>query len=126
MREKTVSASTIKSQSHTKRVAGKAKSAVKSGTKPLKKVYSKKPSLPQNKLTLAIGKIFSPVKKVLKKLAPTYFVHAWREVKLVTWPSRRETWRLTLAVFIFSIVFGAAAYAVDSLLDKIFRTFVLK
>lgn len=81
----------------------------------------------------SFGWIPSPIKtvgrkvgKVLSWLAPRYFVNAWRELRLVVWPSRRETWRLTGAVFIFATVFGAAVFGVDKLLDTIFKHFVLK
>lgn len=126
MREKTATAAVSKPTTRKAKVATKAKSTVRAGVKPLKKVYAKKPSLPQNKLTAFLTKVFLPVKKVLRWLAPTYFVNSWREVKQVTWPSRRETWRLTLAVFIFSIIFGLAAYGVDSVLDFVFKRTVLK
>lgn len=64
--------------------------------------------------------------KALHWLTPSYFINAWRELKLVTWPKRRETWRLTAAVFVFALVFGALVWVVDYGLDKIFRELVLK
>lgn len=126
MREKTATVAAPKTTSRKSRVSNKAKSVLKVSVRPVRRVYSKRPALPQNKLTTTLGIIFRPVKKVLKWLAPTYFVNSWREVRQVTWPTRRETWRLTLAVFIFSIIFGLAAYGVDSLLDFIFKRTVLK
>lgn len=59
-------------------------------------------------------------------LVPRYFVNSWREVRQVTWPNRRETWRLTLAVFIFAIVFGALVAGVDKVLDLLFKKVILK
>ena len=73
-----------------------------------------------------LGKILSPVMRVLGWLAPKYLINSWREVRQVIWPSRRETWRLTLAVFIFAIVFGALVAGVDKGLDEIFKKVVLK
>ena len=64
--------------------------------------------------------------KVLRWLTPSYFVNAWRELRLVTWPNRRETWRLTAAVFVFAIVFGALVWVVDLGLDQIFKKLVLR
>ena len=78
-----------------------------------------KVKLPQNRATSAL-------KKVLGWLVPRYFVNAWREVRLVTWPSRKETWRLTGAVFIFAIIFGALVAVVDKGLDEVFKKLVLK
>lgn len=64
--------------------------------------------------------------KILRWLVPRYFVNSWRELKLVTWPNRRETWRLTGAVVVFSIVFGAMVWVVDLGLDQLFKRFILR
>ena len=77
--------------------------------------------------------IFKPLRpagslltRVLSRLIPRYFVNSWREVRQVTWPTRVETWRLTLAVFIFATIFGAMVAAVDKGLDEIFKKLILK
>jgi len=79
-----------------------------------------------SKLLKPLSPLFNIIKKVLRWIAPRYFVNSFREVRLVTWPSRRETWRLTGAVFIFAVVFGTIIYFVDKGLDEIFKKFVLK
>lgn len=76
-----------------------------------------------------LGPIFQPLRPVLRPfrwLMPVYFVNSWREVRQVTWPNRRETWRLTLAVFIFAVVFGLLVAGVDWILDQIFKKAILK
>lgn len=55
-----------------------------------------------------------------------YFKGAWAELKLVTWPGRRETRQLTLAVFAFAFVFGLIITVVDYGLDKIFKRIILQ
>ena len=98
----------------------------------LRKVAAKVPKpkvhvhLPQNKVLAILGRVLAPIGKVLSKLAPRYFLNAWRELRQVSWPNRRETWRLTLAVFIFAIVFGALVAVVDKGLDVAFKHLVLK
>jgi preprotein translocase subunit SecE len=62
----------------------------------------------------------------LRWLVPKFLREAWREVRQVTWPGKKETARLTLAVFIFSIIFGAFVAAVDYGLDKLFKEVILK
>jgi len=52
--------------------------------------------------------------------------NSWKELKTVTWPSWRESRRLTTAVIVFSVVFGALIAAVDFGLDKLFKQFLLK
>ena len=86
-------------------------------TKPVKKIRF--PRLPDNRAT-------RPLKWFGRKLLPRYFINAWREVRMVVWPSRRETWRLTLAVFIFASVFGGLVAGVDKILDILFKNLVLK
>lgn len=82
--------------------------------------------LPDNKLFKPIKIFFGYIARIAKWLVPSYFVNSWREVRQVTWPARKETWRLTLAVFIFAIVFGALVAGVDKGLDEIFKKFVIK
>lgn len=66
------------------------------------------------------------VGRVLAKvLLINYFISSWKELKQVTWPNRRETAKLTVAVFIFAFVFGLAVAAVDFGLDKIFHKILL-
>ncbi len=57
---------------------------------------------------------------------PRYFRESWAELKQVTWPDRKETTKLTLAVFAFAIIFGILVAVVDYGLDIIFRKVVLK
>ncbi len=74
--------------------------------------------LPENKA----GRFLNKRRHVI----PSYFRNSWRELRLVTWPSRRETWKLTLAVFMFAIIFGVIIAITDYGLDKIFRKVLLK
>ncbi|HUP26472.1 MAG TPA: preprotein translocase subunit SecE, partial [Candidatus Limnocylindrales bacterium] len=41
-----------------------------------------------------------------RRILPRYFSLAWQEVRQVKWPGRKETAKLTLAVFLFAIFFG--------------------
>jgi preprotein translocase SecE subunit len=56
-----------------------------------------------------------------RSVTPRFLREAWAELRQVEWPNARTTMRLTLAVFIFSLVFGAVITIVDYGLDKIFR-----
>ena len=86
----------------------------------------KKLNLGQRRPIRLLARLFRPVAKVLSWLAPKYLINSWREVRQVIWPSRRETWRLTLAVFVFAVIFGALVAGVDKGLDEIFKKVVLK
>ncbi|HVS79115.1 MAG TPA: preprotein translocase subunit SecE [Candidatus Saccharimonadales bacterium] len=100
---------------------GRAKSAAKKIVQPLKKLR-----VGDRKAIKYATKALRPVGKVLSFLVPRYFINSWREVRQVTWPNRKETWRLTLAVFVFATVFGALVAGVDKGLDEIFKHVILK
>ena len=59
-------------------------------------------------------------------LVPRYFRNSWKELKLVTWPTLRESRRLTGAVLIFAFIFGVIIAVVDYGLDKLFKEVLLK
>jgi preprotein translocase SecE subunit len=108
-----------------RRLLSKAAAPIKIVGKPVGKAASKA-RLPQNRFGNALRKIGRFIKKILGWLVPRYFINSWREVRQVAWPSRRETWRLTGAVFVFAIVFGLIIAGVDRSLDELFKKFILK
>lgn len=55
-----------------------------------------------------------------------YFRSSAQELKEVTWPTWRESRRLTGAVILFSIIFGGLIAIVDFGLDKLFKQLLLK
>lgn len=55
-----------------------------------------------------------------------YIRESAQELRKVTWPTLRESMRLTGAVILFSIIFGTLIAAVDYGLDKVFRQLLLK
>ncbi len=66
-----------------------------------------------------IGKIISKI------LFLGYLQASWQELRKVTWPGRRETAQLTIAVFAFAIGFGLLIAVVDYGLDKLFKEVLL-
>lgn len=58
-------------------------------------------------------------------LVPPYFRNSWKELRQVTWPGRKETWKLTFAVLIFSAALGILVTVVDFGLDKLFKRILL-
>lgn len=91
------------------------------GARPFKRLR-----LRDRRAVKAAARVLRPIKKGLSWIVPSYFVNSWREVRKVVWPNRRETWRLTLAVFVFAVVFGAMVAGVDKGLDELFKKLVLK
>ncbi len=73
--------------------------------------------MPNNKAGTFLNKRRSP--------APTYFIGAFKELRQVSWPGRKETTKLTIAVFIFAFTFGLIVAAVDYGLDQLFKKVIL-
>lgn len=71
-----------------------------------------------------------PVRFVLKWIGlilwPRYFRNAFKELRQVTWTSRRQTWKLTFAVLIFAVIFGFLVSITDYGLDKVIKRIVLR
>lgn len=61
-----------------------------------------------------------------RHIIPKYFRESFKELRLVTWPNRKQTIQLTIAVFIFAISFGILVAVVDFGLDKIFKLILVK
>lgn len=60
-----------------------------------------------------------------RKLTPRYFRDSFRELRDVTWPGRKDTWKLVFAVFIFAIVLGILIALLDYGLENLFRKVIL-
>ncbi|MHB1864681.1 MAG: preprotein translocase subunit SecE [Candidatus Saccharimonadales bacterium] len=84
------------------------------------KGYKKLNSIPQLKPA------FTVLSKVGRILFPKYLRTSFEELRKVTWPSFKESRRLTYAVLAFAIIFGASVALVDWGLGKIFKHILLK
>ena len=49
-----------------------------------------------------------------------YLRDSWRELRQVRWPNRKVTWKMVLAVFVYTALFIAALVALDLLFDWLF------
>jgi preprotein translocase SecE subunit len=61
-----------------------------------------------------------------RRWTPGFIRNSWLEMRQVDWPNRRETFRLSVAVFIFSLIFGFIITVVDFGLDKVFKKVFLQ
>lgn len=55
-----------------------------------------------------------------------FFRDSWKELRQVTWPTARETYRMTVAVFLFALIFSLIVGVIDFGLDKVFREVFVK
>ena len=98
----------------------KSKRALKKEQKKAKKAKKEKqPKKPHSK----------PVRILLFPFKPffalgRYFRNSWREIRLVQWPTRRFTWKLTLSVVIFVGLFGALITVLDMLFTILFSNII--
>ena len=75
------------------------------------------------KLYKIISKFFYLIGLILW---PRFIRNSFSELSQVEWPSRRETFKLTLAVIIFSVFFGAFVAGLDFGLTRFFKYILLK
>jgi preprotein translocase SecE subunit len=112
------------------------KSAKKADRAPRTRKVTTAAMKPVSKAGKVLKKEYTPIKvgrgklgKALntrKSLAPSYFVQAFRELRQVTWPTRKTVAKLTLAVFAFSIFLAAVVTALDFGFERLFRDVILK
>ncbi len=83
---------------------------------------------PLRKIGHALARLgrFKVIRIIGRIIFPRYFRNSWKELRLVTWPDRRTSWKLTYAVIIFSVLFGTIVFGVDTVLDKLFKEFIIK
>ena len=60
-----------------------------------------------------------------RHFTPKYVRESFKELKNVTWPGRKETWRLVFAVFVFALILGAFIAVLDYGLERILREVIL-
>lgn len=81
--------------------------------------------VPIRVITPILRVVFRPLRPITR---PTikYLRGVRAEFRKVTWPKRREAWRLTLAVMIFSVVFAAFVTIVDYGISTVFEKVIIK
>ncbi|MBQ6147245.1 preprotein translocase subunit SecE [Candidatus Saccharibacteria bacterium] len=53
-----------------------------------------------------------------------YLKNSWLEMRQVRWPSRKSTWKMVLAVFVYTAIFGAFLLLLDVVFDLIFTKLI--
>ena len=113
------------------REKSQAANEVKSPKPKKRSILARKIAAPFKKTSAYLSryKSFKLLSKVLKFIGriivPTYIRGSFAEIKLVSWPSRRETRRLTLAVIGFAVVFGVVVASLDYGFGRLFKIIIL-
>jgi len=89
--------------------------------KTLKKKLTRRVDIPMPFLK---GRIGNWLKKD-GRLMPKYFRDSYRELQKVVWPGRKETWKLFIAVTIFSLVLAAIIAGADIFFEEIIERLIL-
>ncbi len=55
-----------------------------------------------------------------------FFKDSWKEVKRVVWPEKKETWTMTLYVFLFVIVMALFLWVVDKTIEWVIYDLLLR
>ena len=100
----------------------KAKDSAPANTEPTKPAKAKTPEKPQpkkEKKPKATGKkpfiLFRPFVAFGR-----YLKNSWRELRQVRWPNRKVTWKMVLAVFVYTAIVIAFLVVLDILFDWLF------
>ena len=83
----------------------------------------KKGKKPAPKFVQILAKPFKFIANPFVALSK-YLMDSWRELKLVRWPTRKETWKMTGAVIAFSVGFATLILLLDGLFNWIFKTLI--
>ncbi len=85
----------------------------------------KKTSVPSEKKPARAPKEKSDRKNALKS-AGGYLKGSWRELRAVRWPDRRNTWKMTGALIVFTAGFAVLILIIDAGFQYIFNVLLGK
>lgn len=117
IREKSVLANVERKPRRISTASSKAATPFKAAAKVGRREYHPI-KLPDNK----IGRFMTKSRKFI----PKYFRLSWQELRQVAWPGRKETTKLTIAVFMFAVFLALIISIFDYVLDKAFKSLILK
>lgn len=103
---------TTKKEGRTRKLRGKIHRPLSVLRRVGRKEYNPVP-VPNNKAGKVLGKRV--------RIVPKFFHEAWAELKLVTWPTKKEAARLTGAVIIFAVIFSIFVQVLDFLFSKLIK-----
>lgn len=108
-------------EAKTVKVSAKAKNS----TKVEKTTKAKKPA----KTTKTIEKTEKETKKPFILIRPLvyfgrYLRDSWAEIRQVRWPSRKTTWKLFLAILVYTLIFVVVIMLLDALFSWLFNTVI--
>ena len=92
-----------------------SKKGLKSDKKDKKRVNVKNAEKDPKEMNFFVRVITAPFR---------YIRDSWREIRQVSWPNRKATWKLVGAIFIYSAFFIALTMLLDALFNFIFSKII--
>ncbi len=110
----------IKDKKADKSAKKAAKKAAKKEAKPAK--VKKERVVKHPKLHRVLMIITAPFRLIAKPFIKLghYIADSWREIRQVRWPNRKTTWKMVLAVIVYTAIFVLFIILADALLTLIF------
>jgi preprotein translocase SecE subunit len=81
---------------------------------------------PKRQVFAPLRAIWRPIRWILRHIIPGYFKSAFHELRLTTWPNRKQSRQLTTAVVLFAVIFGIFVSLLDYGLNKVFKELFVK
>jgi preprotein translocase SecE subunit len=104
----------------------KAEADSTSSRRKLRKPKAERAAQPKRKIFAPLRAIWRPTRWVLRHIVPGYFKSAFHELRLTTWPNRKQSRQLTIAVVMFAVIFGIFVSVLDYGLNKVFKELFVK
>lgn len=79
---------------------------------------------PKKEKRVRLNEDGTPKRNIFKRFWD-YVRGSWNELRQVRWPNRKQTWALTLAVIIFSLLVGGVIFGLDMLFTWLFKEVIL-
>ncbi|MBR6097886.1 preprotein translocase subunit SecE [Candidatus Saccharibacteria bacterium] len=92
--------------------------------KQLKKIKKSTPKDEKKAIKKKVKEDLKAAKIEHRDKYPGYFRGAFREIRQVRWPNRKETWKLTFAVIGYVLIAAVCLMLLDMLLKYLFNTII--
>lgn len=97
---------------------------IKAGDKKTKK--TKVDKVNRKKASPKFKKTKNPKRRNPLRAFGSYIKAAFQEIRLVKWPTRKETWAMTLAVIVYSLIMIGVVLLLDNFYDWLFKLVIGK
>lgn len=118
--------STSKNVREAVKIAKKIVKEEKAVVKADKKEKKAKKASEKKKMPMPLRIITFPFRMIAKPFIALgrYIKGSWQEIRQVSWPNRKATWKLVFAIFVYSAFFIVLVMLLDALFNFIFSKII--